>query len=111
MFGRTQLIINHDLNDIVDVHELQLFLLLYADDSDIFGTSKESVQAMLNDLNNYGCTCGLTVDTAKTKIMIFVMAEKLMHVFVMTRLCLMLLILLIIWELHCSRMNDGIEIL
>jgi exonuclease III len=68
--------INHDLNDIVDVHELQLFLLLYADDSVIFAKSKESLQAMLNDLNEYCCTWGLTVNTAKTKIMIFENGRK-----------------------------------
>jgi hypothetical protein len=45
--------INHDLNDIVDVLELRLFLLLYADDSVIFAKSKKYLQAMLHD----ACFC------------------------------------------------------
>jgi hypothetical protein len=68
--------INHDLIDIVDVHALQLFLLLYADDSVFFAKSKESLQSMMNDLQDYCCTWGLTVNTEKTKVMVFENGRK-----------------------------------
>ena len=45
--------INTDLPDIFTLNELKLFLILYADDQVLFASSPESLQLMLNDIENY----------------------------------------------------------
>ncbi|XP_053399819.1 uncharacterized protein LOC128557111 [Mercenaria mercenaria] len=63
--------INSDLNDIFTIEEMKLFLLLYADDQAVFARSPDSLQKLLNDIENYCNAWGLRINTAKTKIMIF----------------------------------------
>ena len=50
---------------------LKLFILLYADDTVIFGESETDLQKALNVFQNYCDEWKLTVNISKTKIMIF----------------------------------------
>ena len=67
------------INDITDnininiftLQNMQLFMLLYADDAVVFSTSCEFLQSMLNDIELYCGTLGLKINTSKTKVMIF----------------------------------------
>lgn len=54
-----------------EVQELSLFALMYADDMILFSESTKGLQAMLDTLLLYTCKWGLTVNIAKTKIMVF----------------------------------------
>ena len=53
------------------LNEINVFLLMYADDIVLQGESPENLQTRLN--SPQGCTqwCGLTVNTLKTKIVVF----------------------------------------
>ena len=57
--------------DGIDVHMVKLFILLYADDIVIFANSAEGLQRNLNILHNYCQRWKLTVNVAKTKIIVF----------------------------------------
>ena len=57
--------------DGIDVDMFKLFLILYADDIVIFANSKEQLQAGLNILSDYCLKWKLTVNSTKTKVMIF----------------------------------------
>ena len=61
------------LNDIegIDIHHIKLFLLLYADDITLFSETAEGLQRALNLLSTYCQRWKLSVNTNKTKIMIF----------------------------------------
>ena len=63
--------INTNLDDIFTIDELQLFLLLYADDAVVFAKSPEVLQLILNDVESYCTLWGLKINTRKTKAMIF----------------------------------------
>ena len=63
--------INTNLENIFTLQDMQLFMLLYADDAVVFSTSRESLQSMLNDIELYCGTWGLKINTSKTKVMIF----------------------------------------
>ena len=54
-----------------ELQELSLFLLMYADDMVIFSDSVNGLQSMLNSLSSYTDKWSLTVNVAKTKIMVF----------------------------------------
>ena len=62
---------NVEMLDTVDIEEMILFILLYADDAVIFAKSAESLQSMLNDIHKYCNTWHLTINTNKTKVMVF----------------------------------------
>ena len=51
-------------------------MLLYADYVVFFGKSAESLQQILNNLHTYSRNCGLSVNTDKTKILIFEKGRK-----------------------------------
>ena len=55
----------------IDIGILKLFLLLYADDIVLFGKTSEDLQHGLNILENYCNRWKLTVNTNKTKILVF----------------------------------------
>ena len=55
----------------VELKELSLFLLMYADDMVIFSETKDGLQEMLNALYIYTKKWKLTVNIDKTKIVIF----------------------------------------
>ena len=57
--------------DIVNIDELQLLLLLFADDTVLFSYSKGGLQFQLNQLYTYCSNSGITVNTAKTVVMVF----------------------------------------
>ena len=55
----------------IDIGMMKLYLLLYADDIVLFANSPTELQQLLDILQNYCTRYRLTVNTAKTKIMIF----------------------------------------
>ena len=63
--------IHAGLEKIFTIDDLELFLMLYADDAVVFAKSPESLQSILNDIELYCNTWGLKINTAKTKAMIF----------------------------------------
>ena len=63
--------INTDLSNIFSINEFKRFLILYADDQVVFATSPETLQSLLNDIENYCNAWGLKINTDKTKAMIF----------------------------------------
>ena len=60
-----------DIDDLFTIDDLKVFLLLFADDAALFTHSPQALQSLLNDLHMYCSTWNLTVNTNKTKIMIF----------------------------------------
>ena len=63
--------INTDLQGIFSIDEVQLFLILYADDQVLFSTSPTTLQQMLNDVETYCNAWGLKINVSKTKALIF----------------------------------------
>ena len=63
--------INIDLDGIFSTGELKLFLILLADDQVLFSTSPTTLQSMLNDIETYCNACGLKINAAKSKALIF----------------------------------------
>ena len=59
--------INVDLSNIFSINELKLFLILYTDDQVVFATSQETLQLLLNDIENYCNVCGLKLTQTKQK--------------------------------------------
>ena len=57
--------------DGIDIGTMKLFLLLYADDMTIFSETAEGLQVGLDILEKYCDRWKLTVNTEKTKIMVF----------------------------------------
>jgi len=55
--------------DVVNIVDLQLLLLLFADV--LFSYSKEGLQFQLNHLYTYCYNWGISVNTAKTVVMVF----------------------------------------
>ena len=62
---------NVEMLDTVDIEEMTLFILLYADDAVIFAKSAEPLQSVLNDIQEYSNTRYLTNNTNTSKIMLF----------------------------------------
>ena len=50
---------------------LDLFILLYADDTVVLTESKEDFQTAMNDMNDYCEDYKLNINTSKTKVMVF----------------------------------------
>ena len=63
--------INTDLQGIFSIDEVQLFLILYADDQVLFSTSPTTLQQILNDVEIYCNAWGLKINVSKTKTIIF----------------------------------------
>jgi len=57
--------------DVVNIDDLILLLLLFADETVLFSYSKEGIQFQLNQRYTYCSNWGITVNTAKTVVMIF----------------------------------------
>ena len=55
----------------IDIGIINLYILLYADDIILFGKTPEDLQSSLSALEEYCKRWKLTVNTDKTKIMIF----------------------------------------
>lgn len=53
------------------IDDIYVFKLLYADDAVVFAKSAESLQNILNNIQDYCNTWNLTINTSKTKDMVF----------------------------------------
>ena len=53
------------------MHYIKILILLFADDTVLFGNSKNDLQFALNKFENYCDKWRLSVNTSKTKVMIF----------------------------------------
>ena len=60
----------------IDIGIINLYILLYADDIILFGKTPEDLQSSLSALEEYCKRWKLTVNTDKTKIMIFRKGEE-----------------------------------
>ena len=58
-------------SDGIDIGMIKLFLLLYAEDIVLFADSADELQSLLEILQNYCQRWRLTVNTSKTKIVVF----------------------------------------
>ena len=54
--------VNSDFDNIFTIDELQIFILLYADDAVVFARSPEVLQSILNDIESYCTTWGLKIN-------------------------------------------------
>ena len=66
-----ELNLQDNLNDGISIDQLQLYLLLFADDAVLFSETRERLQNHLINLENYGRKWNLTVNVPKTKIVVF----------------------------------------
>ena len=57
--------------DSISIDELQIFLLLFADDTALFSSSQEGLQILLNKLPVYCNTWGIHMNVDKTVAMTF----------------------------------------
>ena len=62
-----ELNLQENFNDGVSVEQLQLYLLLFADDAVLFSETREGLQNHLNNLENYCRKWNLTVNVWKNK--------------------------------------------
>ena len=68
--------INTGLQGIFSVDEIQLFLILYADDQVLFATSPTTLQLMLNDIETHCNAWGLKINVSKAKVLIFAKGSR-----------------------------------
>ena len=61
----------------VNLRELSLFLLLFADDTVLFAESRSELQNILNELHSYSRDWGIDVNVNKTKIVVFRSGHRL----------------------------------
>ena len=66
--------------DNVTIDEIQIFLLLFADDTVLFSYSKEGLQVLLNQLNTYCLKWGITVNNEKTVVMTFKSGTRMQNI-------------------------------
>ena len=59
------------MNDGINLEQLQLYILLFADDAVLFSETREGLQNELNNLESYCKKWNLTVNVDKTKIVVF----------------------------------------
>ena len=57
--------------DSLTLDQLNIFLLIFADDAMLLSETKDGLQDLLKELENYCKRWNLTVDIDKTKVMIF----------------------------------------
>ena len=63
--------INNNHIDAISLDEIQIFMLLFADDTVIFSYSKESLQILLTNLHDYCIKWGISVNIDKAVVMVF----------------------------------------
>ena len=66
-----ELNLQENLNDGVCIEQLQLYLLLFADDAVLLSETRERLQNQLNNFENYCTKWNLNVNIPKTKIVVF----------------------------------------
>lgn len=70
----------YDVNaDIISLNELQIFMLLFADDTVLFSYSVNGLQILLNNLKRYCTKWNITVNTTKTVAMVFKPGTRTEH--------------------------------
>ena len=74
-----QALINDEIETFT-VEEMRLFLLLFADDTVLFSYTKEGLQTLLDRLNLYCKTWGITVNIDKTVVMVCKKGNKLENI-------------------------------
>ena len=67
------------MNDGINLEQLQLYILLFADDAVLFSETREGLQNELNNLESYCKKWNLTVNVDKTKIVVFKKGGALGH--------------------------------
>ena len=60
-----------DTQNYITLNELQIFLLVFADDTVLFSETPEGLQLLLDKLNTYCAKWGITVNVDKTVTMVF----------------------------------------
>ena len=66
-----ELFLQDDVNSGLNINDIMLLILLFADDMAVFGKTPEDLQRSLDLLKVYCGNWGLNVNTDKTKIMVF----------------------------------------
>ena len=66
-----ELNLQENLNDGISIEQLQLYLLLFADDAVIFSETREGLQNHLNNLESYCQKWNITLNVNKTRIVVF----------------------------------------
>ena len=66
-----ELNLQDNLNDGISIDQLQLYLLLFADDAVLFSDTREGLQNHLINLENYCRKWNLTVNVPKSQIVVF----------------------------------------
>ena len=66
-----ELNLQENVNDGICVEQLQLYLLLFADDAVLFSERREGLQNHLNNLENYRRKWNLNVNTDKKVVFFF----------------------------------------
>ena len=72
---------NADIDGIFTLEEIRFFLIMFADDSILFGNTPQALQSLLNDLEQYCQISGLKINTGKNKILIFEKGRHTRHSF------------------------------
>jgi hypothetical protein len=57
--------VDANVNDIFTIDEVKVFMLLYADDAVLFGTSSEILQHVIDEVKRYSASWNNTVNTEK----------------------------------------------
>jgi hypothetical protein len=65
--------------DVFTLEEIQIYLLLFADDTVLFSYSKEGLQKLLEKMHSYCTTWGISVNTDKTVAMVFKKGTRCEH--------------------------------
>ena len=62
-----------DFNNLtnLDIAQLLLYLLIFADDIAVFTTDNQSLQSLLNNIYTYSNNWGLKINVNKTKVCVF----------------------------------------
>ena len=63
--------VQENINDGIDLKQLQLYLLLFADVAVLFSETRECLQHNIDNLDTYCQKWNLTVNVEKTKIVVF----------------------------------------
>ena len=88
----------------LSIDDINLILLLFADDMVLLGNSSEDLQNSLNRLHMYCSEWGLTVNTSKTKIVVFrkrgnVRPDEVGHIMASRSKWFMILIILVLFSI------------
>ena len=63
--------VNNNHIDLTTLDDIQIFMLLFADDTVIFSYSKEGLRILLNNVHDYCTKLGINVNIDKTVVMVF----------------------------------------